>query len=41
MAKCTTKILVVKFKLYFINLIIPITTTVHIMAYIYLTHCIH
>jgi hypothetical protein len=41
MAKCTTRISVVRLKLYFINLIIPITTKVHIMAYIYLTHCIH
>jgi hypothetical protein len=43
MAKCTTKISSSKIKLYLINLIIHhqiLIAKLHIMTYIYLTHCI-
>jgi hypothetical protein len=44
MAKCTTNIPSIKVKLYLINLIIhhpSIIAKLHIMQYIFLTHCIH
>jgi hypothetical protein len=40
MAKYTTRTSSSKNKLYLIDLIIFITTKLHIMAYMYLTHCI-
>jgi hypothetical protein len=44
MAKYTTRTPSSKIKLYLINLIISpyiIITKLHIMAYMYVTHCIH
>jgi hypothetical protein len=37
----TTRTYSSKIKLYLIDLIIFITNTLHIMAYMYLNHCIH
>jgi hypothetical protein len=44
MAKCTTSSSSNKIKLYLINVIIHhqiLVAKLHVMAYIYLTHCIH